>query len=135
MQLISKFNKGFRFLLCLIDIYGKYALVIPLEDKKGTTVTKAFQKILNEQKRKPNKLWVDKGNEFYNRSRKSFLQNNDIEIYSIHDEGKPVIDERFIRTLKNKIYRYMTSVLKNVYIDKLDNIFNKYNNTFIARSK
>ena len=73
MQLISKFNKGFRFLSCVIDIYGKYALVIPLEDKKGTTITNAFQKILNEQKRKPNKLWVDRGSEFYNRSRKSFL--------------------------------------------------------------
>ena len=71
MQSISKFNKGFRFLLCVIDIYRKYAWVIPLEDKKGITITNAFQKILNESNRIPNEIWVGKGSEFYNRSMKS----------------------------------------------------------------
>ena len=71
MQLISKFNKGFRFLLCIIDIYSKYAWVIPLKDKKGITITNAFQKTLDESNRTPNKIWVDKGSEFYNRSMKS----------------------------------------------------------------
>ena len=71
MQLISKFNKGFRFLLCIIDIYSKYAWVIPLKDKKGITIINAFQKTLDEINRKPNKIWVDKGSEFYNRSMKS----------------------------------------------------------------
>ena len=71
MQLISKSNKGFRFLLCVIDIYSKYAWVIPLKDKKGITITNAFQKILKESNRKPNKIWVDKGSEFYNKSMKS----------------------------------------------------------------
>ena len=71
MQLISKSNKGFRFLLCVIDIYSKYACVIPLKDKKGITITNAFQKILKESNRKPNKIWVDKGSEFYNKSMKS----------------------------------------------------------------
>ena len=61
---------------------------------------------------------------------KSFLHNNDIEMYSTHNEGKSVIGERFIRTLKNKIYKYMTSVSKNVYIDILDDIENRYNNTY-----
>ena len=60
MQLISKFNKGFRFLLCVIDIFTKYAWVIPLKDKKGVSIVNAFQKILNDSKRKPNKIWVDK---------------------------------------------------------------------------
>ena len=64
MQLISKFNKGFRFLLCVIDIFSKYAWVVPLKDKKGITITNAFQKILKESNRKPNKIWVDKGSEF-----------------------------------------------------------------------
>ena len=68
MQLISKFNKGFRFLLCVIDIYSKYAWVIPLKDKKGVTITNAFQKMLKESNRKPNKIWVDKASAFYNRS-------------------------------------------------------------------
>ena len=66
MQLISMFNKGFRFLLCVTDIFSKYAWVVPLKDKKGTTITNAFQKILKEPNRKPKKIWVDKGSEFYN---------------------------------------------------------------------
>ena len=64
-QLISKFNKWIRFLLCVIEIYSKYACVVSLKDKKGITVTNAFQKILHEPKsdrRKPNKIWVDRGN-------------------------------------------------------------------------
>ena len=72
MKFISKFNKRFRFLLCVIDIYSKYAWVIPVNDKKGIKITNAFQKILDESKRKPNKIWVDKGREFYNRSMKSW---------------------------------------------------------------
>ena len=60
MQLLSKFNKGFRFLLCVIDIFSKYAWVIPIKDKKGVIVVNAFQKILDNSKRKPNKIWVDK---------------------------------------------------------------------------
>ena len=74
MQLISKFNKGFRFLLCVIDIFSKYAWVVPLKDKKGVSIVNVFQKILDDSKRKPNKIWVDKGSEFYNRSIKSWLR-------------------------------------------------------------
>ena len=73
MQLISKFNKGFRFSSCVIDIYSKYAWVIPLKDKKGITIINAFKNVLKESNCKPNKIWVDKGSEFYNRSIKSFL--------------------------------------------------------------
>ena len=132
MQLISKFDKKIRFLLCVIDIYSKYASV-SLKDKKRITITNAFQKILDEPKRKPNKIWVDNGSEFYNRSMKSWLKKkNAIELYSVHNEGKPVVAERFVTTLKNKIYKYMTSVSKNVYIDKLDDIANKYNNTYYS---
>ena len=68
MQLISKFDKGFRFLLCVIYIFRKYAWVIPLKDKKGVSIVNAFQKILDDSNRKPNKIWVDKGSEFYNSS-------------------------------------------------------------------
>ena len=89
-----------------------------------------FQKILDESKRKPNKIQVDKFSEFCNRSMKSFLHNNDIEMYSTHNERKSVTAETFIRTLKNKIYKYMTSVSKNVYIDQLDDRVNKYSNTY-----
>ena len=129
MQLLSKFNKGFRFLLCVIDIFSKYAWVIPLKDKKGISIVNAFQIILKESNRKPNKILVDKGSKFYNSSFKKWLKDNDIVMYSTNNEGKSVIAERFIRTLKNKIYKYMTSISKNVYIDKLDDILKKYNNT------
>ena len=122
MQLISKFNKGFRFLLCVIDIFSQYAWVIPSKDKKGVSIVNAFQEIMKESNWKPNKIWVDKGSEFYNSSFKNWLKDNDIEIYSIHNKGKSVLAERFIKTLKTKIYKYMTSVSKHVYIDKLDDI-------------
>ena len=104
MQLISKFNKEFRFLLWVLDVYSKYAWVIPLEDKIGITITNAFQKKLDESNRKPNKIWLDKVSEFYNRSVKSFLLNNDVEIYSTYNEEKTVYSEKFIGTLKNKIF-------------------------------
>ena len=113
MQLIRKFSKGFRFLLCVIGIYSKCAWVIPLRDKKGITITNVFQKTWNKLKLKSNKIWVDKSSEFYNRSIKSFSQNNYTEMYSTQNEGKPVIAERFIRALENKIYKYITSVSKN----------------------
>ena len=85
---------------------------------------------MKESDRKPNKIWVDKGSEFYNSYFKKWLNDNDIEMYSIHNEGKSVVVERFIGTLKTKICKYMTSGSKNVYIDKLDDILGKYNNTY-----
>ena len=85
-------------------IFSKYAWVIPLKDEKGASIVDAFQKILDKSKGcKPNKIWVDKGSEFYNNSFKIWLKDNDIEMYSIHNEGKSVFAERFIKTLKNKI--------------------------------
>ena len=73
MQLIKKFNKAIRFLLCVIDIYSKYAWVVPLKDKIGGTVVNALQKILDDSIRKPNKIWVETGSEFCNKSIKSWL--------------------------------------------------------------
>ena len=80
--------------------------------------------------RKPNKIWVDRESEFYNNSFKKWLKYNYIEMYSIHNEGKSVVVERLMRTLKTKIYKYMTSVSKNICIDKLGDIVSEYNNTY-----
>ena len=91
--------------MCVIDIFNKYAWVVPLKDEKGASIVNAFKKILKESDRKPNKIWVDKGSEFYNNSFKKWLNNNDIEMYSTHNEGKSVAAERSIRTLKTKIYK------------------------------
>ena len=90
MQIISKFNQGFKFLLCVIDIFSKYAWVVPLKDKKGVSIVYAFHKILNDSDRKPSKIQVNKGSEFCNNSFKIWLNDNDIEMYSIHNEGQSV---------------------------------------------
>ena len=112
MQSLSKFNKGLRFLLCIIDIFSKYAWVIPLKDEKGISIVNAFQKILRESKRKPNKIWVDEGSEFDNNSFKNQLKDNDIEMYSIDD----IVNEynnKYHRTTKMK----HVDVKHNIYID------------------
>ena len=101
MQLMNKFNKGFQFLLRVIDTYSKYTWVVPLKDKKGITITNAFQNILDESGRKLNKVWADKGSDFCIGSMKLWLQDNDM--HSTYSKGKSVFAERFIRTLKNKI--------------------------------
>ena len=135
MQLLSKYNKGIRFLLCVIDIFSKYAWVVPLKDKKGISIVKAFQSILKQSNKKPNTKRVEKGSEFYNAYFKKWLRDNNIVMYSTHNEGKSVVAERFIKMLKSKIYKYMTSISKNVYIDKLEDIVDKYNNTYHATIK
>ena len=90
MQSLSKYNRGIKYLLCVIDL---------LKDKKGTSIVNAFKKIISEGC-KPNKIWVDRGSEFYNKSFNNFLRINNIEMYSTYNEGKSVVAERFIRTLK-----------------------------------
>ena len=110
MQLISKYNKGIRYLFCAI--------------------TNAFKSILKGSGKQTIKIWVDQGSEFYNTHFKKWLKDNNIEMYSTHNEGQSVVAERFIGTLKNKIYKHMTTVSKNVYFDVLDDIVDKYNNTY-----
>ena len=129
MQSLSKKNKAIKYLLCAIDLYSKYAFVFPLKDKKGISIVIAFNKIIKQSNRKPNKIWVDQGSEFYNRVFKKWLLDNDIIMYSTFNEGKSVVAERFIRTLKNKLYKHMTATGKNVYYDVLDDVGNEYNNT------
>ena len=101
MQSLSKYNKGIKYLLCAIDLFSKYAWVVPIKDKKRTSIVNAFKKIISKG-RKPNKIWVDQGSEFYNNAFKNFLEINNIEIYSTYNEGKSVIAERFIRTFKKR---------------------------------
>ena len=95
--------------------------VFPIKDKKGTSIVNAFQKI-SSKGRKPNKMWIDQGSEFYILF---FLKINNIEMYSTYNEGKSVVAEKFIRTLKNKTFKHMTTISKNVYFDVLDDIVDK----------
>ena len=109
-------------LICLVNMFS-----VLIKDKKGTSIVSTFQKIISEE-RKPNKIWVDQDSEFYNNSFKDFLKINDIEMYSTYNEVKSVVAERFIRTLKNKIFKQLTAISKNVYFDVLGDTVNKYNN-------
>ena len=93
--LISKLNKRIKYLLCVIDLFSRYAWDIGLKNKKGESIVEAFKKILDSSNRKPNKIWVDHGSEFYNNKFKGFLKENDTEIYSTYNEGKSVAAENF----------------------------------------
>ena len=105
MKSFSSKNTNVKYLLCVVDVSTKYSWVKPLKDQKGKTVLNAFIEIVNESNRKPNKLWVDEGREIYNKLMQEWLDNNDILMYSRHNEGKLVIAENFITTLKAKIYK------------------------------
>ena len=105
-----------------IYLFSKYAWVIPIKYKKVTSIVNALKKIIS--KRKPNKIWIDQGSEFYNKSFQDFLKINNTEMYSTYNEGKSVVAERFIRTLENKIFKHITAISKNVYFDVLDDIQN-----------
>ena len=129
MRSLSRKNKGIKYLLCAIDLYSKYAFVVPLKDKKGISIVNPFNKIIKQSHRKPNKIWVDQGGEFYNHNLKKWLSDNDTIMYSTYNEGKSVAAERFIRTLKNKLHKHTTATCKNVYYDVLHDVVNKYNNT------
>ena len=139
MQSLSRKNKGIKYLLCAIDLFSKYAFVVPSKDKKGISIVNAFDKIIKQPNRrskstsaqhvKPNKICVDQGSEFYNRDFKKWLSDNNIIMYYTYNQGKSLVAERFIKTLKNKLYKHMTATGKNVYYDVLDDIVNEYNNT------
>ena len=128
MQSLSKYNRGIKYLLCAINLFSEYAWFVPLKDKRRVSIVNGFQKIVSKW-RKRNKIWVDQGGEFYNNLFKRFLKLNNIEMYSTYNEWKSVVAERFIRTLKNKIFKHMTAVSRNVYFDVLGDIVNKYYNT------
>ena len=130
MQSINKCNKGIWYLLCATDLFSKYAWVVPIKD-----IVNAFQNKLGCSKRKPSKIWVDQGSEFYNNSFKKWLKDNGIEMYSTFNEGNPVVAERFVRMSRNNIYKHMTAVSKNVYFDVFDDFVDEYNNIFYRTIK
>ena len=121
MQAFAKFNRGVKYLLADIDVFSKYGWLIPLKDKTGKSVASALKTIFVE--RKPEKMWVDKGKEFYNKDVKDL-----IEMYSTENEEKSSVVERWIRTMKEKMWKYFTANSTNVYIDVLPDL-KEYNNT------
>ena len=128
MRAFSKHNEGYTFLLLVIDIFSKYGWVIPLENKEGKTVAEALKTIFKE--RKSEKLWTDKGKEFYNKNVKDF-----VELYSTENEEKSSIVERWIRTMKEKMWKYFTDNNTYTYIDILPDLVEDYNNTVHSSTK
>ena len=122
MQAFAKFNRGVKYLLVVIDFFSKYGWLIPLKDKMGKSVASALKTIFEE--RKPQKMWVDKGKEFYNKDVKDLM-----ELYSTENEEKSSVVERLIRTMKEKMWKYFTANSTNVYIDVLPDLVKEYNNT------
>ena len=127
MQKLSKWNKGYKYLLMVLDIFSKYGWIVPLKTKTGLEVSKAFQIIFKENK--PKMLWVDKGKEYYNKNVLDLLAKNDVKIYSTENEEKSSVCERWNRTIKTKMYKQFTIKNNTVYIDILPKILSSYNNS------
>ena len=128
MTAFKDYNDGYTFLLLVIDTFSKYGWIIPLKNKKGETVADALKDIF--EKRKPEKLWTDKGTEFKNKNVKKL-----IEIYSTENEEKSSIAERWIRTMKEKMFKYFTDNNTYKYIDVLPDLVEDYNNTVHSSTK
>ena len=122
MESLSSNSKNVKYLLCVIDVFNKYAWVKPLKDKKDKTVLNAFMEIVNESNHKPNNLWADQGEKFYNKFMEEFLDNNDILMYSTLNEGKLVIPERLLKTLKSRIYKKITANDNKSYLPYLNDL-------------
>ena len=129
VQNLSRYNKGYKYLLTCIDIFSKYAWVVPLKTKQGQELVKAFQMILSSG-RKPNKLQTDQGTEFLNRVFQKFLRDNNIDFFTVNSGLKASVVERFNRTFKNKMYKYFTAKNTLTYINVLPQLVSSYNNTY-----
>ena len=129
LQKLKKENEGHVFLLTCIDVFSKYAWVVPLKDKTGASLTKAFRQIFATG-RKPLKLQTDKGTEFKNRLVQTFLRESKVEFFTTENEEiKAAIVERFNRTLKEKLWRYFTNANTSKYLDVLPHLVQSYNHT------
>ena len=131
MNTLSKFNKGYKYLLTVIDVFSKYGWIVPIKNKTGLNVANAIKLIFDKDgKRKPTRLWTDKGKEFYNKTVKNLLEKNNIILYSTENEEKSSVVERWNRTMKRNMWKYFTANNTHVYIDILPKLVEKYNTTY-----
>jgi len=126
---LSKHNKGYKYLLNVIDLFSKYVYSIPLKSKSQHEVAIAFEKLFINNK--PDKVWTDQGSEFINKTFKKFLTDHNIELYHVHNEGKACVIERFNRTLGEMIEKHLTATNSKNYINKLQYFIDEYNNNNI----
>ena len=118
----------------IIDVFSKYSWAVPLKTKTGPEVTKAFQNLWKPQT-PPQKLWMDKGKEFYNRPMKDLLDKNNVQLYWTENEEKSSVVEIWNRTIKQVMWKYFTANNTMNYINVLPQIVNKYNNTYYRSVK
>ena len=127
LRAFSRHNRGYKYLLTVIDVFSRYAWVIPLKTKTGKEITAAFSSILKKSKRIPKKLWVDRGGEFYNKIFKNYLKQQGIDMYSTHNEGKAVVVERFNKTMKTWMFKYFSANSTRNYLKILPALVHRYN--------
>lgn len=128
MQRFTRQNKGYKYLLMIIDVFSKYGWIVPLKNKTGLSVTAAFKTLFEDQT--PSKLWTDDGKEFYNKDMNNLLEKHNIKIYSTKNEEKASVVERWNRTIKRNMWKYFTANNTHKYLDILQPLVDKYNNTY-----
>ena len=128
LQAIAKENSGYNCIFTVIDVLSRYAFAEPLKRKTGKKVMGAFKRLLRKYKRKPVKVKMDQGQEFYNEEFKTFLHENNIAHYSTSSDMKCALAERFNRTLKEKMFKYFTHHNTLRYITILPQLIDAYNN-------
>ena len=126
----SRSNKGYKYLLMVIDVFSKYGWIIPIKTKTGAAVTQALKQLFNGG-RKPSRFWTDKGKEYYNKSVRELLEKHHIIHYSTENEEKSSVAERWNRTIKRNLWKYFTANNgTRKYLEVLPALVEKYNNTY-----
>ena len=133
LQHLSRWNQGYKYLLTCIDVLSKYASVVPLKLKTGASLVVAFESIFQEGRR-PAKLQTDAGTEFTNKTFQTFLKKEIVHHFVTYNETKAQVVERFIRTLKQLMWRMFTTSSSYHYLDQLDDLFNRNYNQSVHRS-
>ena len=130
MQYYSRTNKGYKYILMIIDVFSKYGWCVPLKNKTGAEMVRAFSEIWNRGQAPPKHLWTDKGKEFINKKFKTLLEEKNVNMYWTENEEKSSVVERWNRTIKSKMWKYFTKYRTGVYIDILPSLIEEYNNTY-----
>ena len=129
MQYYSRTNKGFKYLLMIIDVFSKYGWAIPLKNKSSAEIVRAFTELWNSGQKPPKFLWTDKGKEFVNKQFRTLLEEKKVHLYWTENEEKSSIVERWNRTIKRNMWKYFTKNRTGVYLNILPDLIEKYNNT------
>ena len=130
MQYFARGNKGFRYILMIIDVFSKYGYAIPLKNKTGAEMVKAFKQLWKSGMPDFRLLWTDKGSEFLNKPMKELLESRNVQIYWTENEEKSTVVERWNRTIKQWMWKYFTKHRTGVYINILPQLIERYNTTY-----